>query len=589
MFMGLLHSSCHPEADSERSQEVAKDLREGSVKSWFNFLFVIPRAYWYLAAVIIYLIISFIYFGLPVLGHITTDYIGAGTDPFSFMWWLYWWPYAVFHGLNPFITHVVWAPSGYNLAWSTGVPGLSLLVAPFTFTLGPTASYNILILFSPVLAAFTSYVLAFHLTGRFFPSLFGGFIFGFSSYELGQLIGHLNLSFTCMIPLCVFLMLLFFDDKIGWVKFIILMTLALVFQFLVSTEIFASMTVLGVVVLILAAIVFPRVREKIFSKGKIILGAYGLAAVLLSPYLYYIFAFGYPSVPINSPAVYSSDLLNLFLPTEITLLGQSQFHTITVRFSGTVLENGAYIGLPLLIIILIYFLQYWHTRTGKFLIISLVLMVLASLGPILHIGGTGTLPLPWTIFGGLPLINQALPARFIAFAFLLIAIIVALFLTGLKSNKGRQAAAYGLVLLSLITLIPNTPGGYWHNRASTPPFFPRGIYRDYIRKGETVIIIPYGYNGQSMRWQAETGMYFNMAGGYTGLTPKEFTDWPVLNTFYLGIYQPDEEAQLKDFLKSHKVEAVIIDNTAPAVFFRIFDSLGYPSQNIGGMILYQIN
>ena len=218
---------------------------------WLKSHFVNHRRYRYLTAFAIYLITTIIYFGLPVLGRLTTSYIGSIHDSFSFMWWLYWWPYAVTHGLNPFITHAVWAPAGYNLAWSTGIPGLSFIAAPFTFTLGPVASYNILMLLAPVLAATAAYILIFHLTRKFWPSLIGGFIFAFSSYEIGQLMGHLNLAFICLIPLCIYLVLLLFENQIGSIKFIALMALALFFQFLISTEVFATLTVLGVIILIL--------------------------------------------------------------------------------------------------------------------------------------------------------------------------------------------------------------------------------------------------------------------------------------------------------------------------------------------------
>jgi hypothetical protein len=391
-----------------------------------------------------------------------------------------------------------------------------------------------------------------------------------------------------LIPLCIYLVLLLFENQIGSIKFIALMALALFFQFLISTEVFATLTVLGVIILILCVIILPDVRHKILSKGKMLLGAYGLAAILLSLYLYYLFAFGYPGASINLPSDYSTDLLNLFLPTEITLIGQSQFHGFTSLFAGNDLENGAYIGLPLLLMILIYFLRLWHTRTGKLLIISLCLIILASLGPVLHIHGSRTIQLPWLIFTSLPLINQALPSRFMVYAFLLIALMAGMFLSNLNVSKWGKAAAYGLVLLSIIFLIPNTSGGYWQRATSIPPFFSQGIYKNYLREGGIVIIIPYGYNGESMLWQAETGMYFDMAGGYVGLTPKEFADWPIVHTFYSGILVPDYAQELKGFLASHDVEAIIVENSAPSVFFQMFDALAIQPQKVGGVTLYQI-
>lgn len=539
------------------------------------------------AAFVIYSIISVVYFGLPVLGHFTTSYIGRGSDPISFMWCLYWWPYAVSHGLNPFMTHAVWAPTGFNLAWSTGIPGLSFVGAPFTFSLGPIASYNILMVLSPVLAAVAAYILLHHLTDTSWPSLIGGYIFGFSSYEIGHLMGHLNLTFMFVIPLCVYFVLLFFEDEIGPIRFVVLMTVALVFQFLVSNEIFATMTVLGVIVLALAVIIFPQVRQKIVSKGKMIVAAYLLAAVLLSPYLYYVFAFGCPST-IYSPVIYSIDPLNFFLPTGMTLIGHSQFSAITGAFLGNVTSNDAYIGLPLLLLVLIYLLHFWRRRTGRMLLISLCLILLFSMGPVLHVTGIQSIRLPWWIFIHIPLIDTALPGRFMVFAFLIIAAIAAICLSTSRIKGWYRVASCGLVFLGIVSLVPNIPGGYWKSTTSTPPFFSNALYKDYLDKGETVLIIPYGAMGESMLWQAETGMYFNMAEGYVGFTPRAFTDWPIVTTFYSGNSMPDYGEQLKEFLASHEVQTVIVDDSSPESFFQLFDSLGTRPQDIGGVTLYRV-
>src|SRR5207253_473088 len=92
-----------------------------------------------------------------------------------------------------------------NLAWVTALPGPSLLLAPVTLAFGPIVSSNLLALAAPALAAWAAYLLCHHLTGRFWPSIAGGFVFGFSSYEMAQMRGHLNLLLTFPIPLAVLL------------------------------------------------------------------------------------------------------------------------------------------------------------------------------------------------------------------------------------------------------------------------------------------------------------------------------------------------------------------------------------------------
>ena len=109
-------------------------------------------------------------------------------------WSLEWWPWAIWHGLNPLHTGLVWAPAGYPTPWMTSIPALALLAAPVTLVAGPLVSYNLLMLAAPPAAALACYRLCRELCHRFWPSLLGGFLFGFSPYVLGQAVAqHLNL------------------------------------------------------------------------------------------------------------------------------------------------------------------------------------------------------------------------------------------------------------------------------------------------------------------------------------------------------------------------------------------------------------
>ncbi len=58
----------------------------------------------------IYQALAILWFGTPVLSDFTHTYIGKpGADPGTHMWFLAWWPYAIVHHLDPFITKVVLA------------------------------------------------------------------------------------------------------------------------------------------------------------------------------------------------------------------------------------------------------------------------------------------------------------------------------------------------------------------------------------------------------------------------------------------------------------------------------------------------
>ena len=99
------------------------------------------RGGWALAA---YLVLAFCFLGIRVAAHPERDVVGGlFTDPQIFVWSFAWWPHAILHGLNPFYTHQIWAPDGFNLAWATSVPGLAIAFAPLTLLFGPVLAYNV--------------------------------------------------------------------------------------------------------------------------------------------------------------------------------------------------------------------------------------------------------------------------------------------------------------------------------------------------------------------------------------------------------------------------------------------------------------
>jgi hypothetical protein len=402
----------------------------------------------------------------------------------------------------------------------------------------------------------------------------------------------LSLNVAFVVPLLVYLVLLRLDDEIGRRSFVLLLGLALIFQFLISTEVFATTTVFGLMALLVALFVFPPgTRRRLLSLCPLIACAYAWALLALSPHLYYNFASGFPRTPLNDPVRHSADLLNFVIPTGLTFFRPRQFAEITRHFTG---EQTAYLGLPLVLIVLIFALWHWREPVGKLLIVTLGVICLATLGPKLHIVGISTISLPWRAALYLPLINHALPSRFTLYAFLVVAILVSLWLDSTENSNWAKGV---LLPLSIFFLFPNIPQSYmrpasfWKAKLSTPTFFTSRLYRDYLCPGEITVILPYGYQGESMYWQAQSGMYFRMAGGYVNTAiPPEYRNSPVVQAFYSGkITSPDKIAQLKDFLSSNRIRTIIVAQESQDSWREAFSSLGLVSTTVGGVTLYQVS
>ena len=65
---------------------------------------------------------SFLLLGLAVARAPATWLVGVTINEI-FVWSLAWWPHAISSGIDPLVTHAIWAPVGVNLAWVTSVSG----------------------------------------------------------------------------------------------------------------------------------------------------------------------------------------------------------------------------------------------------------------------------------------------------------------------------------------------------------------------------------------------------------------------------------------------------------------------------------
>lgn len=536
---------------------------------------------------LLYLGFSVAYFGWPVLADPRHYTVGSGADPDIFVWFLAWWPHAVGHGLNPFQTALVWAPDGLNLAWTTSIPTGALLLAPVTLAFGPVVAFNVAALLAPALAAWTAYLLCRHITAASLPAVLGGYFFGFSAYELAHLQGHLNLSFTFLLPLLVLAGFRFYEGRSPARRFVAVATVLLVAQFGLSTELFATATVWGAAALLIAlAVNDTEGRRRLLALASHVAAAYGLAALLLAPYLYYVMK-GLANLPalVSSPITYSADLLNYVVPTPLEALGGRAFAGLSSRFSGNYAEADAYLGLPLLLMLVLYAIRHWRARSTKVMVLFAAALAAGSLGPLVHVAGTTVGASPWALTVFLPLIRNALPARFALYITLVAAVIAALWLA---ERRERTWLRYAVAGLALICIIPDlaAPGRYEYR--DVPPFFAGGAFRQLARD-QNVVVIPYGYTGDSMLWHAETGMWFPMSGGWLGpVVPTEFSRSFVTYMLYAQAFPAKYRVCLGPFLLDHRVNAIVIGDSHQHAWQWLGPLLGSPATLAGGVTVYWV-
>ncbi len=538
------------------------------------------------AALVLYAAISIGYFGLHVLPHLGSEDVGLPDwgDPTIPMWALAWWPHALLHGLNPFFTNTLFVPDGADLGGVVTVPLPALVAAPITLLFGPIVSYNLLMLASPVLAAFFAFLLCRYITRSLAASLVGGYVFGFSTYMLGQMLGHLHLVLIFPIPAGVHLTLRLMDGRISDRRFIALMALTLVALFLCSSELALTFVSLGAVTLAIGYVLDPAARQRIILAIKRIFVAGVAAALVTSPFIYYGLKGNVPFLPTDNGG---GDAVGFFVPTSLVRLGRKYFAAVATASNntGSLAESATYVGLPFALITARYTITRWRVVSTRILVATLAVIVVLLFGGRLHIVGYPTIPLPWKLID-YSLVREVFPSRLGLYMFLIVGVIVAMWLAQPRAGKWALAK-WALAVLGIAFLVPNLGSGVWRGREPNPAFFTTNEYRSVLRRGETVLVIPWGQFGTGMLWQAETGMWFRMAGGFVSAVYPPDYSIDALFPALLGKIKPEPQT-VRSFLARRHVGAVIVDPAAAPQWLGPLAALGLKPTSYGSILVYKV-
>ena len=562
---------------------------------------------------IVYILISLAYFGFPTLNSPQTRYVGMNADPTLFIWFIEWWPFAIIHHLNPFVTTYMWAPEGVkNLLWLNAIPGLSIIFSPLTVLIGPVFTYNIIALLSPALSAFFAYILIKYITKNTAASAISAYIYGFSSYIMWN--ADLNVLFICLIPLLIYLFLLKYDDKINNVLYIIISAAILALEFLISPEIYLIILFIAIISILIYIVYLKKIEylSKFIINSSYFILSYVLSIALISPFLFIMLesVSKSPKYPMN-PISCSTYAINFILPAPVILFGGKLFYEI---FHFHIRETASYIGLPIFIMLILFAYEQWKKKskffTGKYLITLLAVILIFSLGPFLHLNGNNTnIPLPWYIFYKMPLIGKAIPIRFMLFAFLILSIIAGLWISSPNSSSTiNKTTKYTILFLAIISFIPTQY--YFDSNSHMPRFFYKKEYKRYIKENSNVLIIPFSNSGYSLVYQAYTKNYLKLAGGYNDITfiPSSYSNSLIFKHLTynkkfrkINLKKNLKTANLfKKFLLYHKINYILVvrgrDAYIPGYgsyhpfkrFKNILNTLNIKPVKKGGILLYKI-
>jgi hypothetical protein len=542
------------------------------------------------AAFLLYVLTSILVFGLPVMGDLAHRCVGSCLpDTNLYVWSFEWMNHALRTGIDPLFTDVVWAPAGVHLAWVTTMPGPALLLDPITGRSGGLVSVNLLMLAAPALAAWATYLLCVRLTQRFWASVVGGLVFGFSTYINQHERAQLNLILVFFVPLAVYLVVRRVDRSIGRIAFVVLLARVLAGQFATSTEILATMTLFGAIAYLLALLVAPiQVKKRLLWTVPLLAAAYAVGAALVTPIIVRLIYDAPPEHAIRIPEVNSIDLLSFVVPSSFARFGGERFASVSERFPVFPQNDTGYLGLLLVGVLIWFAIQFRRQWWALFLVAFTLTVAVLSMGPKLHVAGITYGDLPGALFQELPLIKHATSDRFPVYLSLALAVVVAIWIAAARGRALILRIAIGCLGVVLLSTNLNIEPTY-HGTLETPAFFTDGTYHTYIDPGAVILAIPYQLGGD-LTWQVATDFDFRLGRSYIG---------PVhpIGRLKVGLGQIITEPGMtlpgpnavRFFIQEREVAAVVAqDPVPPEIVALMKDVLATDPISTGGVIVWLV-
>ena len=460
--------------------------------------------------------------------HLATHALGGGTqDPGLFIWWLKWVPYAITHGMNPFRSTYVDAPVGVSAMWNTSVLALGIVFTPVTLAFGAVTTFNVACVLGPPLSAWTAW-LWLRRHGHDAAAAIGGLVFGFSPFVIAQSrAGHLMFTWLFLVPIIVILVedLLWRADphlspRALWPKAMWL-GVAVSVQLLIGAEALL-ITVIGCIGLaVVLAVSSPR---RIWPRLRVLAPAVAIAtavgALLCAWPLVEMFGGGRViRDPVQPLGVYGGT------PAMLVSAGKAQLLHAAQAPKGhlTSIENGLYIGWPLVIALAIAAVVLFRRRgviaAALAIIVSADFQMYASKW---HIAGQSITAPFRALQDRVTVTRNILPGRFAIVTWLAIAWLVASSIDAAIARLRTTRVPWRVpvmipIVVAALVLVPLIPGpeSPTTRLVVTPPLFTTALL-DVIPDGATVMLAPMATSGNNAAqlWQVRANMRFKQIGGY---------------------------------------------------------------------------
>jgi hypothetical protein len=560
-------------------------------------------------------------------------------DSIEQIWWLAWTAHALTHGQSIFLANGQNYPVGQNFGVNGSMLALGTVFLPITKLFGPIVTWNVALRLAVALSAFSMCLVLRRWTTWWPAAFLGGLLYGFSSYTSSlSTYSYLFLIFVPLPPL-FFLLLHEILVRQRWRPGVVGLLLGVLcaIQFFISTEVLASMVVMGAIAVVLFAVVRSRalIERWRYTVTALSCGL-GIAVLLLSYPLWVTFA-GPEHIdgPPAGPAFFS--LLPVDAFSWIAPNG-AWIHPEQLTFRGNSFLYGGmlYLGIPLIVALLVFAVAFRKRRDLLFSGTMVLCASVLSLGSSLWIDGHKTpIPLPFTLLKRLPTLDGLASPRFSLYTALFASGMFAIGIEELwklftrTDRGGLRSFGWGKVtgtavcgFVAVAVAVPLVPAASHQSVPTNVPAFFESKSARSIPPGSVVLAYPYpdktSTNSLSiffpthsvLLYQAIMGMPFKLIGGYgwfprpTGhfgttepalLKPRSVEE--TFDTDYSGetsaartVSTASQTTDLRAFLRKYHVQTVLVLHVqGSAVVTRyVTDAIGLPLKSGGVTVWYQV-
>lgn len=477
----------------------------------------------------------FCIYSWPWISNFNTSFMTDAGDGLQNVWNIWWVNKSVTELQQlPWHTSFLHAPHGVTLLGQTLNPFNGFVAIGLLTFLSLTQAFNVMIIFSFVVAGLTAFWLCYYFSRSYVPSLIGGFIYTFSSYHFAHAIGHMQLVSLQWIPLFILLWWMLLKrprylTAVGAAIALLLVLMCDYYYFLYSV------ITAGIIVLY-----FWRTNQlpPLKSRKTILpFGVFGAVSLLL------VAPLPLALLRLNSQEVLSGSHPTRELSTNVIAPflngGFWRFAWLTdwywKRVPAGLSESSIYLGISVIGMSLVgLFKRNKIKKDINFWLILAFVFGVFSYGPRLMIGSNSIemIPLPYAFLEKIfpPLKLSGVPVRMMVMVTLSVAVISALVLAKINLSQTKGKVILGVIFAVLfIDMFPA-------KLPITPDEQPN--YVKALRELPAGIVYDNGTETSPEALYSQTYHEKPMVLGYISRTPQsvENKDWLIVATFLQNRY-----------------------------------------------------